>query len=144
MVFAGRTLTNPWTFRSAGGTIVFADNITSTNTVTLAQGTMRFLAGSTNTATTFAVSGSAITPVYLTSSTPGTQATLSQTTGTVNASFATISDSNATGGATWQGLSANNAIDAGDNTGWVFDIPYGSVIFQQPVGLRSFTERGRD
>ena len=144
MVFAGRTLTNPWTFRSAGGTIVFADTITSTNTVTLAQGTMRFLAGSTNTATTFAVSGAAATPVYLTSSTPGTQFTLSQTTGTVNAVNTTISDSNATGGATWQGLSANNAIDAGNNTGWVFDIPFGSIVFQQPVRLRSFTERGRD
>jgi len=141
---AGRTFTNPWALQSANGTIAFAGAVTSTSTITMSQGTIQFLAGSTNTATTFVVTGGAATPVYLTSSTPGTQATLSQTTGTVNASFATISDSNATGGATWQGLSANNAIDAGNNTGWVFDIPYGSVIFQQPVRLRSFTERGRD
>lgn len=141
---AGRTFTNPWSLQSANGIIAFAGAVTSTSTITMSQGTIQFLAGSTNTATTFAIAGSAAAPVYLTSSTPGTQATLSQTTGTVNASFATISDNNATGGATWQGLSANNAIDAGNNTGWVFDIPYGSVIFQQPVRLRSFTERGRD
>jgi hypothetical protein len=144
LVSAGRTLTNPWVFRAAGGTVVFSDSITSSSTVTLAQGTMRFLAGSTNTATTFSIAGGAATPVYLTSSTPGTQFTLSRTTGTVSAVNTTISDSNATGGATWQGLSANNAIDAGNNTGWVFDIPFGSIVFQQPVRLRSFTERGRD
>lgn len=142
--FAGRTLTNPWNFTSANGIIAFASGITVTNTVTLSQGTMRFLAGSTSTATTFAVSGGTSTPVFLTSSTPGTQFTLSQATGTVSAANATISDSNATGGATWRGPSTNNAIDAGNNTGWIFDIPYGSVIFQQPVRLRSFTERGRD
>jgi hypothetical protein len=142
--FAGRTLTNPWTFSNTGGLIAFASGITVTNTVTLSQGTIQFLAGSTNTATTFVVAGGAATPVFLTSSTPGTQATLSQATGTVTASNATISDSNATGGATWLGPSASNAIDAGNNTGWVFDIPYGGVVFQQPVRLRSFTERGRD
>jgi len=144
ITLAGRTITNVWTLVSANGTIRFADAVTSTNTINFRQGTIQFLAGSTNTATTFSIAGGAATPVYLTSSTPGTQFTLSQTTGTVNAAFTTISDSNATGGATWQGLSANNAIDAGNNTGWVFDIPFGSIVFQQPVRLRSFTERGRD
>ena len=141
---AGRTFTNPWTLQSANGVIAFAGAVTSTSTITMSQGTIRFLAGSTNTATTFAIAGGAATPVFLTSSTPGTQFTLSQATGTVSAVNTTISDSNATGGATWQGLSANNAIDAGNNTGWVFDMPFGSIVFQQPVRLRSFTERGRD
>ena len=141
---AGRTFTNPWTLQSANGIIAFAGAVTSTSTITMSQGTIRFLAGSTNTATTFVIAGGAATPVYLTSSTPGTQFTLSQATGTVSAVNTTISDSNATGGATWQGLSANNAIDAGNNTGWVFDMPFGSIVFQQPVRLRSFTERGRD
>lgn len=141
---AGRTFTNPWTLQSANGIISFAGAVTSTSTITISQGTIRFLAGSTNTATTFVVAGGAATPAYLTSSTPGTQFTLSQATGTVSAVNTTISDSNATGGATWQGLSANNAIDAGNNTGWVFDIPFGGIVFQQPVRLRSFTERGRD
>lgn len=144
ITLAGRTITNVWTLLSFGGTIRFADAVTSTNTINIGSGTIQFLAGSTNTATTFSVAGSTRTPVYLTSSTPGTQFTLSQATGTVNATFTTISDSNATGGATWQGLSANNAIDAGNNTGWVFDMPFGSIVFQQPVRLRSFTERGRD
>lgn len=144
ITLAGRTITNIWTLSSFNGTIRFADAVTSTNTINTAAGTIQFLAGSTNTATTFSITGSARTPVYLTSSTPGTQFTLSQATGTVNATFTTISDSNATGGATWQGLSANNAIDAGNNTGWVFDMPFGSIVFQQPVRLRSFTERGRD
>ena len=141
---AGRTFPNPWALQSANGTIAFAGAVTSTSTITMSQGTIQFLAGSTNTATTFSIAGGAATPVYLTSSTPGTQFTLSQTTGTVSAVNTTISDSNATGGATWQGLSANNAIDAGNNTGWVFDMPFGSIVFQQPVRLRSFTERGRD
>lgn len=144
ITLAGRTITNVWTLSSFGGTTRFADAVTSTNTINIVSGTIQFLAGSTNTATTFSITGSARTPVYLTSSTPGTQFTLSQATGTVNATFTTISDSNATGGATWQGLSANNAIDAGNNTGWVFDMPFGSIVFQQPVRLRSFTERGRD
>lgn len=141
--FNGKTLDLPVTFNAPGSTQILSDALTlgATRTLTLTAGTIRFKSGATSSAGTFAISGSPL--VTLGATTSGLRATISQTTGTVNAVNATISDSGATGGATWQGLSANNAIDAGNNTGWIFDVPYGSLT-QQPVRLRSFTERGRD
>ncbi|MGB1032884.1 MAG: hypothetical protein ACPGWM_09720, partial [Flavobacteriales bacterium] len=45
----------------------------------------------------------------------GVQATLSQSTGTVNATFVSLQDNNATGGAVFNAL---QAVDFGNNSGW--------------------------
>ena len=53
--------------------------------------------------------------------TPGTQATLSKSSGIVSVDYLSIQDSNATGGATWN--AGANCVDAGNNTGWIFTAP---------------------
>lgn len=114
-----------------GATYSFADALTmgSTNTLTFSLGTLQFKNGVTSTVGVFATSGT--TQKTLQSTSAGSQATLSQASGTVNANYLTIKDSKATGGAIFNAftgagssLSANN-INSGNNTGWNF-IPSGS------------------
>jgi hypothetical protein len=58
--------------------------------------------------------------VVLSSTTAGTQATLSKASGTVSVSYVQIQDSIATGGATWLAQTTNGNINNGNNTGWIF------------------------
>jgi hypothetical protein len=58
--------------------------------------------------------------VILSSTTAGTQATLSKASGTVSVNYVKIQDSIATGGATWLAQTTNGNIDNGNNTGWIF------------------------
>lgn len=126
-----KTLDFPLTFNGASGTMAFQDALTqgTTRAFTITNGTVQFKAGTTNTVGAFATSGT--NQKYLQSTSAGTQATLSQASGTVNANYLTIQDSKATGGATFNaftgaggGSSANN-VNSGNNTGWNF-IPSGS------------------
>jgi len=68
--------------------------------------------------TNFNLAGTAGNLVTFNSTTAGTQATISKTTGSVNAQYLSIQDSNATGGATWR---AANSVNAGNNSGWLYD-----------------------
>ena len=114
------TLGFPITFNGIGGTWSFADALTqdSTYAFTITNGTVKLKAGATSTVGAFATSGS--NQKYLQSTTAGSQATLSQASGTVNASYLTIKDINATGGAIWNAYRSLGNIDAGNNTGWDF------------------------
>lgn len=116
----GKTLDMPITFTGLGGTWEFADALTqgSTRAFTITDGTIKLKAGATSTVNAFATSGS--NQKYLQSTTAGSQATLSQASGTVNASYLTIKDINATGGATWNAYRNLSNIDSGNNTGWDF------------------------
>jgi hypothetical protein len=102
-------------------TVVFADafNVTGTVTFGVTTGagscTCNFKDGTTNTATTFAILFSTIQ-----SSVPGSQFTLSQTSGYVVANSSTIKDCNATGGAVWTAPLYYGNVDSGNNTGWAF------------------------
>lgn len=130
-------------FNGIGGTWQLQDamNVGSTRTVTLINGTVQLKSGTTNTVGSFVTSGTNLKALQ--SSIAGSQATLSQASGTVSVSYLSIKDSNATGGATWQAYTTNNNIDSGNNTGWDF----GGVFVlgdAANVRLRSFTERGRD
>lgn len=127
----GKTLDFPLAINGAGGTMAFQDALTqgSTRAFTILDGTVQLKAGATSTMGAFATSGTSIK--YLQSTLAGTQATISQASGTVNANYLTIKDSNATGGATFNAFtgsgnssSANN-VNSGNNTGWNF-IPSGS------------------
>jgi hypothetical protein len=79
--------------------------------------TLTMPAAVTNTATAFSLAGSAAGQLSVVSSSPGTQATLSQSGGTVSGNYLTIQDSAATGGATFN---TTNSVNVSNNSGWNF------------------------
>lgn len=117
---AGKTFDFPLVFNGVGGTFTFQDALTqgSTRAFTVTNGTVKLKHGVTSTVGAFATSGT--TQKFLESTLAGTQATLSQASGTVSASNLTIKDIAATGGATWNAFYSNGNNDAGNNTGWNF------------------------
>jgi hypothetical protein len=128
---AAKTLDFPLTFNGLGGTFAFQDALTqgSTRAFTITNGTVQLKASATSIVGSF-VANSA-TMKYLQSTLAGTQATLSQASGTVNASNLTIKDINATGGATWNAYYINGDINAGNNTGWDFLVQLGRYIYSR-------------
>lgn len=108
------------TFDGIGGTFVMQDALTlgSTRTLTMTNGTLKLKSGTTNTVGSIATSGT--NQKFLSATTPGTQATLSDASGTNSVSYLTIQDSNATGGAVFQAFTSNFNVDSGNNTGWKF------------------------
>lgn len=84
--------------------------------------TITFEAGSTTIVTDFTIQGVAGNLVTINSSVPGTQFTLSKSSGTVSTDYLIIQDSNATGGATWDASNGTN-VDLGNNSGWYFTTP---------------------
>jgi hypothetical protein len=134
----GVTVDRPITFNGIGGSWAFQDALTqgSTRAFTITNGTVQLRAGATSTVGVFATSGA--NQKFLQSTVAGTQATLSQASGTVSASFLTVRDINATGGATWNAFYSNGNNDAGNNTGWNFGgTP--AVSTEVTYALRSFT-----
>jgi hypothetical protein len=75
-------------------------------------------ASTTNTFTTFTVSGTAGNLISLRSSSTPTKATLSCASGTINCDYLDIQDSAATGGAIWK--PGAHSTNSGNNTGWLF------------------------
>lgn len=137
---AGKTFNIPLTFSGAAGTWEFQDALTqeATRAFTLTAGTVKLRHSATSTVGVFTTTGT--TQKFLSSTLAGTQATLSQASGTVNATYLTIQDIDATGGATWIALVSNNNVDAGNVTGWDFGaVP--AYDGETPMALRSFTER---
>jgi hypothetical protein len=122
---AGKTIDTPITIDATGAIVQCTDALTlgSTQTLTLTNGTLKLAAGTTSTVGSFVTSGT--NQKFLQSSTDGTQATISDASGTNSVSYLTIQDSNATGGAIFQAFTSNQNVDAGNNTGWVFQ---GTVI----------------
>lgn len=76
-------------------------------------------AESVQTADEFILNGTAVQAISIGSSTVGTQASLSKSSGEVNASYLILQDNNATGGAEFN---AEESIDQGNNTGWNISI----------------------
>lgn len=125
----GKTLDFPITVNGAGGTVEFTDALTqgSTRAFTFTNGTVKLKNGVTSTVGAFATSGT--NQKFLESTLAGSQATLSQASGTVSARYLTIKDINATGGATWQAFTTNNNVDSGNNLGWDFSFQAGKYIY---------------
>ncbi|GEM_PF-1393607 len=71
--------------------------------------------GTTQTVTNLLLTGTKASPINLNSDSPGTQATLSVSIGTVDGIYLILQDIAATGGATFN---ADQTIDNGNNTGW--------------------------
>jgi len=126
---SSRTLDFPLTFEAVGGTYAFQDALTqgSTRAFTITDGTVQLKAGVTSTVGSLTTSST--TQKFLQSTLAGTQATLSQVTGTVSVGYLTIKDINATGGATFNAYTVNSNVNAGNNLGWDFFAQLGKTIF---------------
>jgi hypothetical protein len=136
LTIAGLTLDFPLTFNGIGGTFAFQDALTqgSTRAFTITNGTVQLKNGVTSTVGAFATSGT--NQKFLQSTLLGSQATLSQASGTVNASYLTIRDINATGGATWNAFTTDNNVNAGNNLGWDFSSQLGKYIYTRRKNKR--------
>jgi hypothetical protein len=115
----GKTIDFPIAFDGVGGTFACQDALTlgSTRALTMTNGTLQLKAGTTSTVGSFVTSGTTLK--YLQSTTPGTQATISDASGTNTVDYLYIQDSNATGGATWNATDPTN-VYVTNNTGWNF------------------------
>jgi hypothetical protein len=109
--------------------------IDSASALTMTNGTLRLKAGATSTVGSFVTSGT--NQKFLQSTVVGTQATLSQASGTVSTNYLTIKDINATGGATWNAYVTSNNINSGNNSGWDFYLPVNSIY--DSLRLRGYT-----
>ena len=119
-----------------GATYTFADALTqgATRAFTFSLGTVKLKNGVTSTVGAFATTGT--TQKFLESTLAGSQATLSQASGTVSVSYLTIKDINATGGATWNAFTTNDNVDAGNNLGWDFSTQIGRYIYTRRKNKR--------
>jgi len=137
----GKTIDFPITFNGIGGTFACQDALTlgSTQPLTMTNGTLQLKSGTTNVVGSFATSGT--NAKYLLSTTFGSQATISDASGTNTVEYLTVQDSNATGGAIFDALAITN-VDAGNNTGWLFSTTP-SIGNEITMRLRSFTQPRR-
>jgi len=138
-----QTIDYPLDFIGNGGTFEFQDALTQTSTrnFTFQRGTIQLKAGVTSTVGSFVTLTT--TQKFLQSTLAGSQATLSQASGTVDASYLTIRDINATGGATWNSFVDQSNVDAGNNDGWDFGISPVIGGAEYTYQLRSFTQPRR-
>lgn len=143
--FSGDTFNYAAALNQGGaGTLTIAGNNTFANiTATTLPSTITFTAGTTQTVSQFTASGTSGNLLTLNSSSPGSQFTLYDASGTNNVSFCSITDSNATGGATWNSLLTNGNVDGGNNLGWVFTAVPPVVTYSPDIRLRSMAERRR-
>jgi hypothetical protein len=140
---AGKTFDFPVTFNGVGGTFEFQDALTqgSTRNFTITNGTVQLKNGVTSTVGNFVANNSNVK--FLQSTTLGSQATLTQASGTVNVVDLTIRDINAVGGASWNAYTDFENTDAGNNDGWNFSLSPPYSIAELPVTLRPFTQPRR-
>jgi hypothetical protein len=140
---AALTLDFPITFNGVGGAFAFQDALTqgSTRAFTITEGTVQLKSGVTSTVGSFVANNSSVK--YLQSTTPGSQATISQASGTITVADLTIQDSNAVGGASWTAYADYENVDAGNNDGWNFSISPPYAAYEPPIIIRSFTQPRR-
>jgi hypothetical protein len=139
---AGQTQDYPITFNGINGIWTCQDALTlgATRALTMTNGTLNLKAGATSTVGSFVTTGT--NQKFLGSSTPGTQATISDASGVNSVSYLTIQDSVATGGADWEAYASNDNTDAGNNLNWDFGAtPILGTEYEYK--LRSFTQPRR-
>ena len=139
--FFGGGLVWPTLNQGGAGAMTIQQNNTFANiTDTVQPATVTLTSGTTQTVSAFSLAGTAGNLITLNTSSAGVQATLSDSSGVNSVSFVSIKDINATGGAIWDAPTTNGNVDAGNNSGWNFGIPFSYDIEFSPA-LRSFTER---
>jgi len=116
------------TFDGVGGTFACQDALTlgSTRVLRITNGTLQLKSGTTSTVGSFTTTGT--NQKFLSATTPGSQATLSDASDTNSVSYLTIQDSAATGGAVFQAFTLNDNVDAGNNSGWLFNSSGGNFM----------------
>lgn len=128
--FAGGSLTWPTLNQGGSGALTIQQSNTFANiTNTVQPATITLTAGTTQTVSAFGVSGTAGNLITLNTSSAGSQATLSDSSGTNSVSFVSIKDIIATGGAAWEAFITNGNVDAGNNTGWDFLVQFGRYMY---------------
>jgi hypothetical protein len=139
----GQIIDFPFQFQGVGGTFAFQDALTqgSTRAFTIINGTVQLKNGVTSTVGSFVANNPNVK--FLQSTTPGSQATLSQASGTVNVADLTIRDINAIGEASWNAYTDFENTDAGNNDGWNFSLSPPYSIAELPITLRPFTQPRR-
>jgi len=132
----GITFDKGMTFNGIGGTFQFQDALTlgSTRAFTITNGTVQLKSGTTNTVGSLVTSGT--NQKFLQSTVAGTQATISDASGTNTVSLLTIQDINATGGATYEAFFTSGNVNAGNNSGWDFAFEIGNVIYTRRKNKR--------
>lgn len=142
--FSGGGKTWPTLNQGGAGALTIAQSNTFANITNSVQpATITLTSGTTQTVSAFGVSGTAGNLITLNSSSAGSRATLSDASGTVSLSYVSVKDIAATGGAGWNAYTSNGNVDAGNNTGWVFDPAPSDVSVEFFMNLRSFTEPRR-
>jgi hypothetical protein len=133
---AGKTLDCQINFTGVGGTVAFQDALTqgSTRAFTITNGTIQLKNGVTSTVGAFATSST--NQKFLQSTLAGSQATLSQASGTVNVSNLVIQDINATGGAVWFAPISQLNVDVSNNDGWDFFVQLGQYMYTRRKNKR--------
>ena len=128
--FAGGAKTWPTLNQGGAGALTIQQSNTFTNiTNTVQPATITLTSGTTQTVTSFGVSGTAGNLITLNSSSAGSQATLSDSSGANSVSYTSIKDINATGGATWNAFVTSGNVDDGNNTGWDFLVQTGRYMY---------------
>lgn len=126
--FSGQSLSyhNIWlTGAGTGAYSIVGSNTFADFKVDTPPDTVTFDAGGTTTITTFTVNGAPGQLVTLQSATPGSPWNLSCPSGAVSCNYLSLKDSHASGGAKFR---ASNSVDAGGNTGWVFQPPNSGMM----------------
>lgn len=129
--FAGGGFTYTQTLSQDGaGTLTVTGANTFANITGTSFPSIITLPASTTTTLTssFSLSGTSGNLATLNSSSSGTKATLSLSSGTVNISYVSIKDIAATGGATWNALLSNGNVNTSNNTGWIFTLSNGDFF----------------
>lgn len=99
-------------------------NFTSCNNLKIENGsTVKFTAGTTQTVKSFTAIGTSVSPITLSSITPGSQFNIVKSSGGVAdrilCNNIIVSDSNVTPSDVW--YAGVNSVDNGNNTGWIFN-----------------------
>ena len=116
---------------ASGSTLTFtgANTFSTFNMSSGVPTTLVFPASTTTTMLNLSLNGTSGNLVSLISSSAGTQATLSATSGsTSNVFYVSIADSIATGGGIWNAYTTNGNVDNGNNKGWIFSQPIGTFF----------------
>jgi len=117
--FAGGGFSYPTLSQDGSGALTITGSNTFANIANTVQpATVTLTAGTTQTVTSFTLSGTSGNLVTLNSDTAGTQATITYSgSGTVTRSYLNIKDNNAKPNNTFI---ASNSVNLGNNTGWSF------------------------
>lgn len=120
--FSGGGLTWPTLNQGGAGALTIAQSNTFANIANTVQpATVTLTAGTTQTVSAFSLAGTSGNLITLNTTSAGTRATLSDSSGTNSISYVSLKDIAATGGAVWRAYTANGNVDGGNNIGWDFN-----------------------